>query len=74
VSGGKLILLSITCAFAPVVLELLSVGPSNFGDPETGYALVFSGFLLWPLAVILCLIGLKRLLVNTFKKEKEDKR
>lgn len=64
-SGLKLIVASLVCAATPPILEMISVGgPSKFGDPETGYTMVIWGFVLWPLALILFLIGIKRLLFD----------
>jgi hypothetical protein len=68
-SGGTLLLAALLCAVAPVILEMIGDGgPSHLGDPETGYAMVFTGFVLWPLALMLVLIGLKRILANAFAK------
>lgn len=67
-SGGKLILLSIACAVAPFVIELIADGgPGNFGKAETGWAALMSGFFLWPLGLILFLIGIKRAIFNDGK-------
>lgn len=67
-SGLKLVIASIICALVPPFFEMISVGgPSKFGDPETGYVMVFLGFFLWPTALILFLIGIKRLLFDNTK-------
>ena len=62
-SGGSLILVAATLALAPVALEVIGDGgPSKLGNPETGYAMVLFGIVMWPMALIYLLIGIKRIL------------
>ena len=64
-SGYRLIIYAIILALLPALLELITGGgPSKFGDPETGFAMIFSGIVLWPIAFIMFIIGIKRIIFD----------
>jgi hypothetical protein len=65
IPGSKLIIAAVIVALVPVIIEIVGDGgPANFGKPETGFALIVYGFFLWPIAFVLLLIGLKRLIFS----------
>jgi hypothetical protein len=63
ISGSNLLIIAVVLALVPILMEVISDGgPSRLGDPETGWTMVETGFFMWPVALILFLIGKKGLI------------
>lgn len=57
---------AVICALIPVIIEFISsiFSSYKFGDPETGFMMMGLGLIFWPIAFILFIIGIKRLIFN----------